>query len=112
MSGEPDKDPEREGGVARRTEAWLNASFWLAAACLGGLAVAEISGAGTPLLRGLLMIGVAAAGTAVIVMQARRRCPSCGAPYGYHLRIVNANSCRRCGAEFPSWPFGGGSEGG
>ncbi len=105
MSGGPDEGPEQDVDADRRRKALLSASFWLAAICLAGLVAAEILGMSTPWLRGVLMIGVAAAGTGVIVVQAQRRCPNCGAPYGYHLRITNANTCRQCGAEFPGWPM-------
>lgn len=86
-----------------RYRRWIARAYGFAAVCLGALAVLEAARAATPLLRTLLMVGIAAAGTAAWVMQARRKCPNCGKPYGYHLRIVNANRCRHCGAEFPQW---------
>lgn len=86
-----------------RYQKWVSRAYAFAAACLFGLALAEIGGAATPLTRTLLMFGILAAGTAAWVMQAKRVCPSCGQLYGYKLRIVNANICAKCGGEFPPW---------
>lgn len=86
-----------------RYQRWVSRAYAFAAACLFGLAMAEFAGVATPLLRTLLMLGILAAGTAAWVMQAKRICAQCGHPYGYHFRIVNANICTKCGAEFPPW---------
>lgn len=86
-----------------RYQRWVSHAYAFAAACLFGLALAEFAGVATPLLRTLLMLGILAAGTAAWVMQAKRVCAECGHPYGYHFRIVNANICTKCGAEFPPW---------
>lgn len=86
-----------------RYQMWVSRAYGFAAACLFGLALAEFAGAATPLLRTLLMLGILAAGTAAWVMQAKRVCSKCGRMYGYQIRIVNANVCNKCGAEFPPW---------
>ena len=85
---------------------WVMRANGLAGACLFGLVAAELSGFATPLLRALLMGGLCAAGTVAWVQQARRKCPNCGQLYGYLLRIVRANICRKCGAELPKWGSG------
>lgn len=82
---------------------WVSRAYGFAAACLFGLAIAEVAGAATPLLRTILMLGILAAGTAAWVMQAKRVCAKCGHLYGYHFRLVNANICTKCGEEFPPW---------
>jgi hypothetical protein len=87
----------------RRRKAWLLPFVWLATACLGALILSEALGFGNESLRAALIIGLFVAGTGVIIVQGRRVCPKCGARYGYHLRLVNQNTCRSCGAEFPSW---------
>ncbi|MCG8559391.1 MAG: hypothetical protein MI824_06300 [Hyphomicrobiales bacterium] len=104
MSGADDKAPRGARAAARR-KAVLSACYWLAILCLAGLAGAEALGATHPWIRGALMVGIAIAGTGIIIMQAQRRCPNCGAAYGYYPRLINASRCRRCGAEFPSWPL-------
>jgi hypothetical protein len=30
-------------------------------------------------------------------------CHNCGQLYGYHFRLVKANMCHKCGAEYPKW---------
>ena len=105
MSGADDKRPPTpDPGVARR-KAVLSACYGLAIVCLAALAGAEALGATHPWIRGALMVGIAIAGTGIIIMQAQRRCPKCGAAYGYYPRLINSSRCRRCGAEFPSWPL-------
>lgn len=86
-----------------RFQRWVSYAYGFAALCLGALAVLELTDTASPFLRTILMIGIVAAGTAAWVLQARRQCPGCGELYGYHPRIVNANICRKCGAEFPNW---------
>jgi hypothetical protein len=102
--GKPRKSPVP--GISSsnaRYQRWVSRAYAFAAACLFVLAIAEMLNWATPLNRTLLMLGIAAAGTAAWVMQAKRRCPNCDAPYGYHFRLVKANTCRKCGAEFPPW---------
>lgn len=82
---------------------WVSRAYGFAAACLFGLALAEFAGVASPLLRTLLMLGILAAGTAAWVMQAKRVCAKCGHVYGYKIRIVNVNTCSKCGEEFPPW---------
>jgi len=86
-----------------RFQRWTARAYGLAGACLFALAIAEFFNFATPPLRTFLMLGILAAGTAAWVMQAKRKCASCGRLYGYHFRIVKANTCRYCGAEFPKW---------
>ncbi len=82
---------------------WTSRAYGFAGVCLFALASAEFFGFSTPELRSVLMLGILAVGTASWVLQAKRKCSNCGRLYGYHLRIVNANKCRRCGFEFPKW---------
>lgn len=86
-----------------RYSTWVSRAYGFAAICLAALALAEVTGAATPLIRTLTMLGIGLAGTMAWIMQARRPCPKCGEPYGYAIRIVHANYCRKCGAEFPKW---------
>lgn len=86
-----------------RYQKWVSRAYGFAALCLLVLAIVEVTNTATPLVRTLLMIGIVLAGTLAWVMQAKCVCPECGEPYGYHFRIVNANVCRKCGAEFPRW---------
>ena len=86
-----------------RHQRWVSRAYAFAGACLFALAIAEISDHATPVLRTLLMLGIAASGTVAWVMQAKRECPKCGRLYGYGIRIVNANVCRYCGEDFPKW---------
>ena len=86
-----------------RYEMWVTRAYGFAAFCLAALAVVEITGNATPFVRTLLMLGIVLAGTASWVLQAKRKCPQCGVLYGYHFRIVNANKCHKCGADFPRW---------
>lgn len=103
------RTPKHSGPVPELTpehlrwQKWISRAYAFAAACLGALALVEVVGAATPLVRTLLMIGIVLAGTAAWVMQAQRKCPQCGEQYGYHFRFVRANICRKCGAEFPPW---------
>jgi len=82
---------------------WVTRVYAFAGLCLAALASLELTDTSTPFIRTLLMLGIVAAGTAAWVLQARRKCLDCGHLYGYHLRIVKANKCRKCGAEFPAW---------
>jgi hypothetical protein len=86
-----------------RYQRWVTRAYGFAAFCLAALAVVEITDTATPFVQTLLMMGIVLAGTAAWVMQAKRKCPQCDELYGYHFRIVNANRCRKCGAEFPRW---------
>ncbi len=103
----PSKSPENpvpEVSVSDvRYQQWVSRAYGFAAACLFALAIIEVADVATPLLRTLLMLGIAASGTVAWVMQAKRVCPKCGKLYGYGIRIVNANVCRYCGADFPKW---------
>jgi len=82
---------------------WVSRVYGFAAFCLGALALVEITDTATPFIQTLLMLGIVAAGTLAWVLQAKRECQNCGVPYGYHFRLVNANICHKCGAEFPKW---------
>ena len=86
-----------------RYQRWVARAYGFAAFCLAALAILEITDMATPFLQTILMLGIVAAGTAAWVLQAKRQCPKCGELYGYHFRIVNANKCHKCGAEFPKW---------
>ena len=86
-----------------RYQRWVTRAYGFAAFCLAALAFVEITSTSTPFVRTLLMLGIVLAGTVAWVMQAKRKCPQCGVLYGYHFRIMNANKCRKCGAEFPEW---------
>lgn len=82
---------------------WVSRIYGFAAFCLAALAIVEVTGIATPFIQTLLMLGIAGAGTIAWVLQAKRACPNCGVLYGYHFRIVKANMCHKCGAEFPKW---------
>ena len=82
---------------------WVSRVYGFAAACLFALAIVEFFDVATPQIQTLLMLGIVAAGTAGWVLQAKRKCPNCGQLYGYHFRLVKANMCHKCGAEFPKW---------
>jgi len=86
-----------------RFQRWTTRAYAFAGACLFALALAEFFDFATPKVQTLLMLGIMAAGTAAWVMQAKRICASCGQVYGYHFRLVKANMCHKCGAEFPKW---------
>jgi ribosomal protein S14 len=86
-----------------RREKWISRVYAFAAFCLAALAVLVLTDTATVFPETLLMLGIVAAGTAAWAMQAKRKCPRCGKPYGYGIRIVNANVCRHCGADFPRW---------
>lgn len=103
-AGKTPKGPVPEVTKANiQHQKWVSRAYAFAGACLFALAIAEVSGHATPLLRTLLMLGIAASGTVAWIMQAKRKCPECGQLYGYGIRIVNANVCRHCGADFPKW---------
>ena len=87
----------------RRRAAWNDRLVGAALVCLVALIVTEALSLSIFWLRAVLMIGLAVAGTGVWILQARRACPKCGTPCGYQLRLLKANLCRRCGAEFPQW---------
>lgn len=103
------KQPKRKGSVPAisdteaRYQKWVSRAYGFAGLCLGLLAVAEAFGFASTPLRSVTMIGIVIAGTAAWIMQAKRVCPGCGRPYGYAIRIVNANICNKCGADFPKW---------
>lgn len=86
-----------------RYQNWVTRVYGFAAACLLALALAEFFGFATPQLQTLLMLGIVAAGTAAWVLQAKRKCRNCGQLYGYHFRLVKANFCHKCGAEYAKW---------
>ena len=86
-----------------RLHRWVMRANGLAGMCLLVLVAIELFGFSTPQLRALLMVGIAAGGTVAWVQQARRKCPGCGHLYGYHFRLMKANICRKCGAEYPKW---------
>ncbi len=98
MSEEPKTDQQEK-------PRWLDPLLWVATACLGVLILSEALGFSEPLLRAAMIVGVCIAGTGIVIVQAKRVCSKCGTRYGYHLRIVNQNTCRQCGNEFPSWPL-------
>ncbi len=82
---------------------WISRAYAFAAACLFALALVEFFDYATPQIQTLLMLGIMLAGTAAWVMQAKRKCHNCGQLYGYHFRLVKANMCHKCGAEYPKW---------
>ena len=86
-----------------RYQKWVTRVYGFAAACLFALALAEFFDIATPQIQTLLMLGIVAAGTASWVLQAKRKCHNCGQLYGYHFRLVKANVCHKCGAEYPKW---------
>lgn len=79
----------------------------IALAAIALLALAELTGQATAGLRLVLMVLVGLAGTLVMIRMAQRRCPHCGIPAGYSLRVTRTDRCRRCGAELPAWPGSG-----
>ena len=101
MSDRPDGPVPKISPAQLRRRKWYSRAYGFAAFCLLALAILEVTGQASALLRTLLMIGIGAAGTGAWVLQAKRECPKCGAVYGYRIRIVNVNSCARCGAELP-----------
>lgn len=106
MSDENEQGRSPVPGVSAaqiRYRAWVSRIYGFAAICIAALALAEVTGNASPLIRTLSMLGIGLAGTAAWIMQAKRPCPKCGAPYGYAIRIVHANYCRKCGADFPKW---------
>ncbi len=78
---------------------WSSYAFGLAGLCLAVLALANVFGFTSRALNSVLMTGIFVAGTAAWIVQARQICPHCGVPYGYRIRIVNANICRKCGGD-------------
>lgn len=82
---------------------WINRVYGVAAICLLGLALMVLSGVDVPVLRWGFIGVIALAGTGAIFLQSKRICPACGAAYGFHLRLVNANKCRWCGTDLPEW---------
>ena len=78
---------------------WSTAAFGLAALCLAGLALSSVLGMATATVSLVLLGGILVSGTLAWTLQARHKCPHCGHRYGYGLRIVRANSCRRCGGD-------------
>jgi hypothetical protein len=86
-----------------RYQKWVSRAYAFAAACLFALALAEFLDFATPKIQTLLMLGIMLAGTAAWILQAKRKCHNCGQLYGYHFRLVKANMCHKCGAEYPKW---------
>lgn len=95
-------DPEVSASNARY-QMWVSRVYGFAAACLFVLALVEFFDIATPKIQTLLMLGIMAAGTIAWVLQAKRKCLNCGQLYGYHFRLVKANMCHKCGAEYPKW---------
>jgi hypothetical protein len=79
---------------------WSSAAFGLAGLCLAALVLASVFDFATPALSRVLMAGIVISGTIAWVVQARQKCPHCGEPYGYGVRIVKAHLCRKCGGDF------------
>ena len=79
---------------------WSSAAFGLAGICLAALALANLFALTTPRLNSILMAGILISGTAAWIIQARQKCPHCGEPYGYGVRILKAHLCRKCGGDF------------
>jgi hypothetical protein len=78
--------------------------IWVGVVSVIGLAVTVVLRLDVPGLRAAFMGGIAIAGTVAYLLQAQRKCPNCGAPYGYQPRVIKSSTCRSCGAEFPPWP--------
>lgn len=78
---------------------WSTYAFGLAGLCLAVLALSVLFGFSTPQLTRVLMVGIVLSGTAAWIIQARQKCPHCGEPYGYGVRIGKANLCRKCGGD-------------
>lgn len=83
---------------------WGQVSFTIAATCLFLLALLSVFGLATPKAAGALMVGLFFAGTIAWSIQAKRRCPHCGAVYGYRFRIFKINDCLKCGESFDEEP--------
>ncbi len=109
MSGNRSKKESGKGGARElslanaRYQKWVTRVYGFAAACLFVLALVELLDYATPQIQTLLMLGIMAAGTIGWVLQAKRKCPNCRQLYGYHFRLVKANFCHKCGAEYPKW---------
>jgi len=78
---------------------WSSYAFGLAGICLAALALASVFDFASPALSSILMAGIVISGTAAWIIQARHKCPHCGEPYGYGVRLVNAHLCRKCGGD-------------
>lgn len=81
---------------------WSSYAFGLAGICLAAIAFATLFKFSTPMIRGVLMAGIIVAGTAAWLLQAREKCPHCGKPFGYAIRIGNTDRCRKCGGNYRS----------
>jgi hypothetical protein len=105
MSKKPEKEPSVPSVTQKDVnfQKWISRAYGFAGLCLGLLALAEAFGFASTILRSVTMIGIVLAGTGAWIMQSKRTCPNCGSLYGYAIRIVNANLCRKCGADFPPW---------
>ena len=79
---------------------WSSAAFGLAGICLAAIALSNLFGFATPALNGVLMVGIVISGTAAWIIQARQKCPHCGELFGYGIRIMNTDRCRKCGGNF------------
>ena len=99
----PHEGPGPDSDLFRRQKLYYIAFVRLAMAALLVLMVTEVTGYSSLSVRAGTMIAIAIAGTGLYVLQARRRCPNCGKPDGFHLRITSADRCRSCGAELPRW---------
>ncbi len=79
---------------------WSSAAFGIAGLCLAAIALSKLFRFSTPALSGVLMAGIVVSGTAAWIIQARQICPHCGEPFGYGVRIMNADRCRKCGGDY------------
>ena len=100
----PREGPDPDGETLfKRQKLYYSAFVRLATAALFVLVATEATGYSSLPVRAGTMIAIAIAGTGLYVLQARRRCPNCGKPDGFHLRITSADRCRHCGGELPRW---------
>ena len=83
---------------------WASISFWIAGTCLFFLMFLSILGMATPHVSAVFMGGLFVAGVIAWKIQATRKCPHCGAPYGYRVRIFKINDCLVCGENFYDEP--------
>ena len=81
-------------------QTWSSAAFGLAGVCLAAMALANLFGFSSAQLSRVLMAGIFISGTAAWIIQARQKCPHCGEPYGYGVRIGKTHLCRKCGGDF------------